>query len=45
VDEALTWGLVNRVVDGDVLEMAKELTADTLGADRAHATAIKRLIG
>lgn len=45
VDEALTWGLVNRVVDGDVLEMAKELAADTLGADRAHATAIKRLIG
>ncbi|MFY0623139.1 MAG: enoyl-CoA hydratase/isomerase family protein [Pelagimonas sp.] len=45
VDEALTWGLVNRVVDGDVLEVAKELAADTLGADRAHATAIKRLIG
>lgn len=45
VDEALTWGLVNRVVDGVVLEVAKELAADTLGADRAHATAIKRLIG
>lgn len=45
VDEALTWGLVNRVVDEDVLEVAKELAADTLGADRAHATAIKRLIG
>jgi enoyl-CoA hydratase/carnithine racemase len=44
VDEALIWGLVNRVVDGDVLEVAKELAADTLGADRAHATAIKRLI-
>ncbi|SMX26869.1 putative enoyl-CoA hydratase echA6 [Pelagimonas phthalicica] len=44
-DEALAWGLIDRIVDGDVIEAAQELAADTAGASKEHATAIKRLIG
>lgn len=44
-DEALAWGLIDRIVDGDVVEAAQELAGDTAGASKEHATAIKRLIG
>ncbi|MBO9466880.1 enoyl-CoA hydratase/isomerase family protein [Tropicibacter sp. R15_0] len=44
-DEALAWGLIDRIVDGNVIEAAQELAADTAGASKEHATAIKRLIG
>ncbi|MGP6088081.1 enoyl-CoA hydratase/isomerase family protein [Antarctobacter jejuensis] len=45
VDEALSWGLVDRIVTGDLLDEARALAADTLGAEAAHARAIKGLIG
>lgn len=44
-EEAVAWGLVDRVVDGEVLDAARALAADTLGAEAAHARAIKGLIG
>lgn len=44
VEEALAWGLVDRVVEGDLLEDARALAADTLGAAPAHARGIKGLI-
>ncbi|RBI77003.1 enoyl-CoA hydratase/isomerase family protein [Roseovarius sp. TE539] len=47
-ETALSWGLFDRIVpddDGDVLEVAVSLTADTVAAPPEHATAIKRLIG
>lgn len=43
-DEALTWGLIDRIVEGDVLEAAQDLAADVLAADGGHAEAIKALI-
>ncbi len=44
-DEALAWGLVDRVVAPDaLLSHAQELCADPLGAELTHVTAIKRLI-
>lgn len=45
VEEALSWGLVDRVVDADLLDTARALAADTLGAEASHAWAIKGLIG
>lgn len=45
VQEAQHWGLINQVVDGDIMDAARLLAADTAGASKAHATAIKRLIG
>ena len=44
VEEALGWGLVDRVVEGDVLEAARGLAADALGAEARHAQGIKALI-
>lgn len=44
VEEALGWGLIDRVVEGDLLEAARGLAADTLGAAPEHAAAIKALI-
>ncbi|QGX97622.1 enoyl-CoA hydratase/isomerase family protein [Roseovarius faecimaris] len=45
-EEALAWGLVERHVAPDaLLDEARALAADTLGATREHAEAIKRLIG
>ncbi|SDY16310.1 enoyl-CoA hydratase/isomerase family protein [Citreimonas salinaria] len=43
-DEALFWGLIDRIVEGDVLDAARGLAADVLRADGAHAQAIKALI-
>ncbi|WGW04972.1 enoyl-CoA hydratase/isomerase family protein [Tropicibacter oceani] len=45
VDEARTWGLIDRIDDGDILDTARALAADTLAASPDHAAAIKRLIG
>ncbi len=44
VEEAQGWGLIDAVVEGDVVEAARALAADTLGATPAHAAAIKRMI-
>ncbi|KUF11053.1 enoyl-CoA hydratase/isomerase family protein [Pseudoponticoccus marisrubri] len=44
VEEAQAWGLIDRIVEGDLLEEARALAADTLGATPEHAAAIKTLI-
>ncbi|MBI1220216.1 MAG: enoyl-CoA hydratase/isomerase family protein [Rhodobacteraceae bacterium] len=45
VEEALTWGLVDRVVAPDALtETVAALAADALAATPAHVAAIKRLV-
>jgi enoyl-CoA hydratase/carnithine racemase len=45
-DEALAWGLFDQLADPEVLmQSARDLAADTLGATADHATAIKGLIG
>lgn len=44
-DEALAWGLFDRIVDGDVMAAARALCADTQGATPEHARAIKTMIG
>lgn len=44
-DEALAWGLIDRIVPpGDVLSEAQALAADSMGATPEHAAAIKALI-
>ncbi len=45
VEEAVQWGLIDRVVEGDVLAAARDLAADSLGATPDHAAAILRMIG
>lgn len=46
VEEALAWGLVDRVVAPEVLDATvAELTADALAARPDHITGIKRLFG
>jgi enoyl-CoA hydratase/carnithine racemase len=44
VEEAQAWGLIDRLVEGDVLAEAGALTGDTVGAGPEHARAIKGLI-
>lgn len=45
-DEALAWGLVERVVAPETLmETAAALAADALAADAAHLAAIRAMIG
>ena len=45
-DEALAWGLIDRIVAAeDLLTTARTLGMDVLAAKPGHATAIKRLIG
>jgi len=45
-DEALAWGLIDRIIEPQsLLETARALAADTLAAKPGHAAAIKRLIG
>lgn len=45
-DEALAWGLFDQLAAPEVLmQSARDLAADTLGATTDHATAIKGLIG
>ncbi|WP_136439496.1 enoyl-CoA hydratase/isomerase family protein [Pacificoceanicola onchidii] len=45
VEEAFTWGLIDRITEGDVLDAARDMAADSLGATPEHAAAIKRMIG
>ena len=46
VEEAMTWGLIDRVVETPeaLLPEARALAADTMEADPANARAIKALI-
>jgi len=44
VEEALTWGLIDRIVEGDLLTAARDLATDTLTAAPDHAAGIKALI-
>lgn len=44
-DEALSWGLIDRIAEPEALaETAAALAADALAADVAHVAGIKRLI-
>jgi enoyl-CoA hydratase len=41
-DEALAWGLIDRIVPAEtLLETAKALAADALNADQSHVAALK----
>jgi enoyl-CoA hydratase/carnithine racemase len=43
-DEALAWGLIDRIVAPDTLmDSAKALAADALGADQGHLHVLKRM--
>ncbi len=44
VEEALAWGLIDRIVEGDLLAAARDLATDTLAASPDHAADIKALI-
>jgi enoyl-CoA hydratase len=44
-EEALSWGLIDRIVAQDDLdEAARALAADALGAEAAHVAAIKQML-
>ena len=44
-DEALAWGLIDRIVEPhSLLDAARALCADALAADPEHAAAIKALM-
>ncbi|MEM6407679.1 MAG: enoyl-CoA hydratase/isomerase family protein [Pseudomonadota bacterium] len=44
-EEALSWGLFDRIVDQDALiPCAREIAADCLAAQRSHIAAIKQMI-
>lgn len=43
-DEALIWGLIDRIVASDALmDQAMALAADALAADQSHVAALKRM--
>ncbi len=43
-EEALAWGLIDRIVPAEsLMETAKALAADALNADQSHVTALKRM--
>lgn len=42
-EEALAMGLVDRIAE-DVLQAARDLAADAMGAERSHVSAIKEMI-
>ena len=43
-EEALAWGLIDRIVPADaLLETARQLAADVLAAKPGHAAAIKAM--
>lgn len=45
-EDALDWGLIDRIVPGDsLIATARDLCADAVAADPDHAAAIKRMIG
>jgi enoyl-CoA hydratase/carnithine racemase len=43
-EEARDWGLVDRIVEGDVVDAARELATDALAARPEHVAGIKGLI-
>jgi len=44
-NEALQWGLVDRIVDaGELLDVAKDMAADVVSATEDHAAAIKAML-
>lgn len=43
-DEAQSWGLIDRICDGDVVDAAREIAADSLAATREHVAGIKALV-
>lgn len=43
-DEALSYGLVDRLVAGDLMAAARDIAADALGASPEHIAGIKALI-
>lgn len=44
-EEAMSWGLIDRVVEAEALsDTVHALAADSVGASPAHAAAIKRMI-
>jgi enoyl-CoA hydratase/carnithine racemase len=44
-NEALQWGLVDRIVDaGELLDVAKDMAADVVSANEDHAAAIKAML-
>ncbi len=45
VEQAEHWGLVDRIVAEDPVGAARDLAADVLAAEPAHASAIKAMIG
>ena len=42
--EALDWGLIDRIIDADVVTAARDLATDALGATPEHVAGIKGLI-
>ncbi|MBL9048106.1 MAG: hypothetical protein JNK34_12490, partial [Tabrizicola sp.] len=43
-DEALAWGLIDRIVAPEsLMDSAKALAADALKADHSHVAALKRM--
>ena len=45
-ETALSWGLFDRIVEAEsLMEIVRELSADALGAEPEHATAIKNMCG
>ena len=42
--EALSWGLIDRIVDGDLMAEARALTEPTLAANPRHRAQINRLL-
>ena len=45
-DEALSWGLIDRIVPAEaLLDTARALAADVLAAKPGHAAAIKAMLG
>ncbi len=44
-EEALAWGLFDRIVTGDMAEEIAALSADSLAANASHVAAIKAMIG
>ena len=46
VDEALIWGLVDRIVPAErLMDAVREVAADALAAEPLHLAALKRMVG
>ncbi|WP_022703578.1 enoyl-CoA hydratase/isomerase family protein [Pseudorhodobacter ferrugineus] len=44
VTEAMAWGLIDRVVDANLLDVARGLVVDSVSAAPEHARSIKRMV-